>query len=68
MIEVRTARTKSNATTLDESKVKLIFCQKRYGDTEPEEWNGCLPKESPCYRTESEYRAACPICNPKCLA
>ena len=52
--EVRTARTRSNATTLaDESKLTLI--PKCYR---------CMPTDK-CYRKQSECRAACLRCNPK---
>jgi hypothetical protein len=66
MLEVRTAETRSNATALDESKVKIIFCQKRY-DAKNQGWYCCLTTHL-CYRTESECRAACLVCNPKCPA
>ncbi|OEL30303.1 hypothetical protein BAE44_0008680, partial [Dichanthelium oligosanthes] len=63
--------TSNNATTttLDESKVKLIFCSKMYCDTEPHDCYCCLNgrPEPLCYDTERECRAKCPHCNPKCL-
>jgi hypothetical protein len=52
---------------LDESKVTLVFCEKRYRYTEPHDCYCCLPKRL-CYNTWSECRAACPRCNPKCPA
>ncbi|KAG0547434.1 hypothetical protein BDA96_01G079900 [Sorghum bicolor] len=33
LLEVRTASTRSNATTLDESKLTLTFCEKSLCDT-----------------------------------
>ncbi|KAF8643666.1 hypothetical protein HU200_066723 [Digitaria exilis] len=64
-LKVRTASTRSNATALDESKFTMIFCQERYCKTEPHECYCCLPTEL-CYLTQSECRAACHNCNPKC--
>lgn len=66
MLEVRTAKTRSNATTLDESKVKIIFCQKSYGNSDPKDAMYCCLTTNSCYRTESACRAACLVCNPKC--
>ncbi|OQU78918.1 hypothetical protein SORBI_3008G071550 [Sorghum bicolor] len=65
---MRTARTMSNATTLDASNVTLVLCQRRYCYEEPHDCYCCLPEFSLCYNTQSECRAACPRCNPKCPA
>jgi hypothetical protein len=35
LLKVKTARIRSNATTLDESKVNLIFCKRKYCDIKP---------------------------------
>ncbi|OQU92119.1 hypothetical protein SORBI_3001G293450 [Sorghum bicolor] len=66
--EVRTARIRSNATTVDDNKVTVIFCLKRYCYTKPpQDCYCCLPTDL-CYKTESDCRASCPNCNPKCPA
>ncbi|KAG0552847.1 hypothetical protein BDA96_01G543000 [Sorghum bicolor] len=69
LFQVKTARTRSNATILtDESKVTLVFCEKRYGCGA--EWPKCYccMTTNKCYQKQSECRAACLRCNPKCLA
>jgi hypothetical protein len=68
LLEVRTAGTRSNATTLvDASKVTLVFCEKVQCAYEPpHDCYCCLPELMLCYYTWSDCRAACARCDPKC--
>ncbi|KAG0552842.1 hypothetical protein BDA96_01G542500 [Sorghum bicolor] len=69
LLKVRSARIRSNATTLDESKVNLIFCKRKYCEMKPttHDCYCCLATPTQvCYLTEPECRAKCLHCNPIC--
>ncbi|CAL4965810.1 unnamed protein product [Urochloa decumbens] len=60
-----------NSTSLDETKVHLIFCAKSrclyFGPTYVDCY--CCPNESRkeyCHTTLKECRANCAACNPRC--
>ncbi|KAG2612642.1 hypothetical protein PVAP13_4KG316200 [Panicum virgatum] len=61
--------TSSNATavnsSLDRSKLKLIFCEKKPGNDCFIHCFCCLSRET-CWPTETDCRLNCPVCNPKC--
>ncbi|CAL4925599.1 unnamed protein product [Urochloa decumbens] len=52
------------ASTLDEIKLKISFCEvKTFCDHSP---CYCCPDPNRCYNTMEECRAKCFVCNPRC--
>ncbi|CAL5008090.1 unnamed protein product [Urochloa decumbens] len=62
--------TSTNSTSVDESKIHLIFCVKGFCPTATTRGLGlcfcCQNSPNACYNSFSECQANCPSCNPKC--
>ncbi|CAL5068124.1 unnamed protein product [Urochloa decumbens] len=60
-----TKATTSNSTSIDESKVYIVFCTKEQCGTDI-----CFCCQKPparvCYKSDDECKAHCPPCNPRC--
>ncbi|CAL5076702.1 unnamed protein product [Urochloa decumbens] len=57
-----------NSTSLDESKVTVVFCLKILCNNFGHGWQDCYccGANEECYKTIETCRSSCPHCNPKC--
>ncbi|RCV29807.1 hypothetical protein SETIT_6G042700v2 [Setaria italica] len=66
---MKATTTDSNSTSVDESKIHLVFCIKSLCET-PKKGLAlcfcCQKSTEPCYNSVAECQAHCPACNPKC--